>query len=1376
MPQVDRSPVVLSTTPLLANATAYYPSRTGELRVANTFVINQIRAYLWTDRAGILYLQESEDGSTWTNLASIPVRASTFESFPLTTLSKRSYRWRYVNRSAAQSKFVLLHDRVAIGSVINVPNATTGTFTTLQNAATATGNGTNLAATGLATIVWAVNLAGSSTVTFEGTANNGDTWSAFSMTNLVTEATTSTTSASGLFQGDCTAFTAVRARISAWSAGTVSVYAVGIADPNQLLDGSALPNSIQLIAGYDGTTLRVVKTDSDGKLETATSYSEGAVVPDGDSLPNQVKVIAGYDGTHVRALKTDADGKLETTTSLTLDALEFNEGAVVADGGALPDVVKVIGGYDGTNVQAIKTTTDGEVVSVVRGKDLNYPNINVYRDVSLFDTGYAASLSITPVDLIKEGPIFHGNVSGNGNGTVVECENASTIAIEVWSQNMNFTVNFEGKLSTDDWRPLQMTNMSSGIVLTTTTTPGFYRASLAGILAVRARISDYVSGTAGIYGNLSSTPTETVASEEATAADNGTLPAKVKVIGGYDGSNVQAIKTTAAGEVVTILRGKRDSDNSYLNANVVGDLGPVGLATVPVNLIAEDIFHGNAMANGNGNALAYPTASTVIFEIYSNDMNFTVNFEIQYGTDAWRPMQAINAATGVVSTTATSAGAYRASLAGAERVRARVSNYVSGSAGIYASFSSVPTETLVPEDGSTADGGSLPAKVKVVGGYDGTNVQVLKTDSDGKLEVVASMSEEATVADDGALPAKVKVVAGYDGSNVQVLKTDSSGKLEVVTTVTEEATVADDGALPAKIKVVGGYDGSNVQVLKTDSSGKLEVVTTVTEEATVADNGALPAKVKVVGGYDGSNVQVLKTDANGKLEVVASVTEDATAADDGALPAKVKVVGGYDGSNVQVLKTDSSGKLDVTATVTEEAAVANAGAIPSKVKVIAGYDGSNVRAVKTDASGNLQTTVTSITEEATVTSGGTLPGKIKVIGGYDGSAVRVVKIDTSGNVGTYTTGHATTTATLQNAAAATANGSTLTTTGYNSVLFEVDGGSTWSGTVFFEASQDGTVWWPIVVYPLADNSTTNGATSLSTVVGADTVTDGLYQANVAAINNVRARITRSAGSITIKATASTAFTANKNPAVGVVGALIPQQAIQIGGRSGTNLTTSTVKTPLVQAAGSDALIATSETMGLNVLAFPHLYNGSTWDRAKGTSGSLNVSEYDGATAINYLMDTGDAYASLQRIKAVGKVAYNEATADRWRNNVYKTAIASASDSTNGKTSSTLTNYNGVGLAILLNVTARAGTGQLDSVYVEVKFGALSTYQKVYEWTGLAIIGATTKAYLIAPGAVSAGTWSAVAEGRVTRDYRIGTTATTSSGNTVTYSITVCEMV
>lgn len=52
-------------------------------------------------------------------------------------------------------------------------------------------------------------------------------------------------------------------------------------------------------------------------------------------------------------------------------------------------------------------------------------------------------------------------------------------------------------------------------------------------------------------------------------------------------------------------------------------------------------------------------------------------------------------------------------------------------------------------------------------------------ESTGEVKVTGTFVEVATAADGGALPALTKVVSGYDGSNVQVIKTDSSGELQV---------------------------------------------------------------------------------------------------------------------------------------------------------------------------------------------------------------------------------------------------------------------------------------------------------------------------------------------------------------------------------------------------------------------------------------------------------------------------------------------------------------------------------------------------------------------------------------------------------------------
>jgi hypothetical protein len=119
----------------------------------------------------------------------------------------------------------------------------------------------------------------------------------------------------------------------------------------------------------------------------------------------------------------------------------------------------------------------------------------------------------------------------------------------------------------------------------------------------------------------------------------------------------------------------------------------------------------------------------------------------------------------------------------------------------------------------------------VVGGYDGANVQVIKTDVNGELQV--------DVLTQPAISHTTSNIAIGDGTDLLAI------------TASGEALVLLTTALPAGTNNIGDVD-------------------VLSEPATVADGGALPAVVKVVGGYDGTNVQVLSTDTTGKLRVAAN--------------------------------------------------------------------------------------------------------------------------------------------------------------------------------------------------------------------------------------------------------------------------------------------------------------------------------------------------------------------------------------------------------------------------------------------------------------------------------------------------------------------------
>lgn len=103
----------------------------------------------------------------------------------------------------------------------------------LQDAAGATGNGEEVTCTGnpnggLSTVSLYVAISNTATVTFEATID-GTNWVAIQGTNLNTGAAASTATATGMFRFTVLGLLKFRARVSAWTSGTVTVHALAVA-------------------------------------------------------------------------------------------------------------------------------------------------------------------------------------------------------------------------------------------------------------------------------------------------------------------------------------------------------------------------------------------------------------------------------------------------------------------------------------------------------------------------------------------------------------------------------------------------------------------------------------------------------------------------------------------------------------------------------------------------------------------------------------------------------------------------------------------------------------------------------------------------------------------------------------------------------------------------------------------------------------------------------------------------------------------------------------------------------------------------------------------------------------------------------------------
>lgn len=134
--------------------------------------------------------------------------------------------------------------------------------------------------------------------------------------------------------------------------------------------------------------------------------------------------------------------------------------------------------------------------------------------------------------------------------------------------------------------------------------------------------------------------------------------------------------------------------------------------------------------------------------------------------------------------------------------------------------------------------------------------------------------------------------------------------------------------------------------------------------------------------------------------------------------------------------------------------------------------------------------------------------------------------------------------------------------------------------------------------------------------------------------------------------------------------------------------------------------------------------------------------------------------------------YNGQSWDRMRAVCEQTALASGQDTSGGRTSANLMNYNAKGITILLDVTAVNGTGSISEIDIQAKLA--NGYKTIGSWATLGIAATGQYVFQLAPGAASAGDFTAAPiQAFLPRKFRIKTVAATdAAGNDVTYSITV----
>lgn len=226
-------------------------------------------------------------------------------------------------------------------------------------------------------------------------------------------------------------------------------------------------------------------------------------------------------------------------------------------------------------------------------------------------------------------------------------------------------------------------------------------------------------------------------------------------------------------------------------------------------------------------------------------------------------------------------------------------------------------------------------------------------------------------------------------------------------------------------------------------------------------------------------------------------------------------------------------------------------------------------------------------------------------------------------------------------------------------------------------------------------------------------------------------------------------------------------------RTATSTAGTVVDTELPAAAAlSDA---TANPTAPAVASHEMVWNGATWDRAKGVNtGQAQATLYSTtgtASAITASGSLGDGLAPQNAFATQGQgYLYNlpasGGTWDRQRGNVEGTALASAARTTT-TASSPLTNHNAAGVRIFINVTATSATPSI-TIAVQEQDPISGNWIDILVSAAITTTGQKTT-LIVYPGTTVTANVSAAAP--LPRTWRIN--ATHSDADSITYSVGYC---
>ena len=102
---------------------------------------------------------------------------------------------------------------------------------------------------------------------------------------------------------------------------------------------------------------------------------------------------------------------------------------------------------------------------------------------------------------IEHQVLMQDGATATGNGTEINCAGHNVAAIQVTGISGD-TITWEATIGGGTWAGLKVTPLSTGTAALTAAANGLYRVTVAGLRALRARVSAYGSGIIVVVGRV----------------------------------------------------------------------------------------------------------------------------------------------------------------------------------------------------------------------------------------------------------------------------------------------------------------------------------------------------------------------------------------------------------------------------------------------------------------------------------------------------------------------------------------------------------------------------------------------------------------------------------------------------------------------------------------------------------------------------------------------------------------------------------------------------------------------------------------------------------------------------------------------------------